>query len=189
MSIPRPSTASQSPGRQHWTLFYFRGICLERTKDWPRAEKDLEKALELFPEQPQVLNYLGYSWVDQGLYLDKALKMIRRAVELRPNDGYIVDSLGWAYFRLGRYDESTSELERAIELKPEDPVINDHLGDSYWKVGRELEARFQWTHARDNKPEPEDLTKIEEKLKSGLKAEESTPSKAGSVAGTDKNGG
>jgi tetratricopeptide (TPR) repeat protein len=179
----------KEPARQHWTLFYFRGICLERTKDWPRAEKDLEKALELFPEQPQVLNYLGYSWVDQGLNLDKALKMIRRAVELRPNDGYIVDSLGWAYFRLGKYDESTSELERAIELKPEDPVINDHLGDSYWKVGRELEARFQWTHARDNKPEPEDLTKIEEKLKSGLKAEDSAPSKAGLVAAPVKNGG
>jgi tetratricopeptide (TPR) repeat protein len=179
----------KEPTRQHWTLFYFRGICLERTKDWPRAEKDLEKALELFPEQPQVLNYLGYSWVDQGLNLDKALKMIRRAVELRPNDGYIVDSLGWAYFRLGKYDESTSELERAIELKPEDPVINDHLGDSYWKVGRELEARFQWTHARDNKPEPEDLTKIEEKLKSGLKAEDSAPAKAGSVAVPNKNGG
>ncbi len=177
------------PARQHWTLFYFRGICLERAKDWPRAEKDLEKALELYPEQPQVLNYLGYSWVDQGLYLDKAVKMIRRAVELRPNDGYIVDSLGWAYYRLGHYDESTSELERAIELKPEDPVINDHLGDSYWKVGRELEARFQWTHARDNKPEPEDLSKIEEKLKSGLKAEESTPSKAGSVTGAGGNGG
>jgi tetratricopeptide (TPR) repeat protein len=179
------------PARQHWTLFYFRGICLERAKDWPRAEKDLEKALELYPEQPQVLNYLGYSWVDQGLYLDKAVKMIRRAVELRPNDGYIVDSLGWAHYRLGHYDESTAELERAIELKPEDPVINDHLGDSYWRVGRELEARFQWTHARDNKPEPEDLSKIEEKLKSGLKAEESTPSnsKAGSVSGAGGNGG
>ena len=180
----------QEPGRQHWTLYYFRGICLERAKDWPRAEKDLEKALELYPEQPQVLNYLGYSWVDQGLYLDKALKMIRRAVELRPNDGYIVDSLGWAYYQLGRYDESTIELERAIELKPEDPVINDHLGDSYWRVGRELEARFQWRHARDNKPEPEDLIKIEEKLKSGLKADAGVPpSKAGAVAGTTGNGG
>src|SRR6266851_466051 len=97
------------PARQHWTLFYFRGICLERTKDWPRAEKDLEKALELYPEQPQVLNYLGYSWVDQGLNLDRALRMIRRAVELRPHDGYILDSLGWAYYRLGPYDESTSD--------------------------------------------------------------------------------
>src|SRR5262249_1878211 len=99
------------PGRQHWTLFYFRGICLERAKDWPGAEKDLLKGLELYPEQPQVLNYLGYSWVDQGLNLDKALGMIRRAVELRPNDGYIVDSLGWAYFRLGKYDDATAELE------------------------------------------------------------------------------
>ncbi|HLL27969.1 MAG TPA: tetratricopeptide repeat protein [Xanthobacteraceae bacterium] len=176
------------PGRQHWTLFYFRGICYERAKDWPNAEKDLEKALDLYPEQPQVLNYLGYSWVDQGLYLDKALKMIRRAVELRPNDGYIVDSLGWAYYRLGRYDEATTELERAIELKPEDPVINDHLGDSYWRVGRELEAHFQWTHARDNKPEPEDLSKIEEKLKAGLKAD-ATPSKPGSVAAGTGSGG
>ena len=175
------------PTRQHWTLFYFRGICYERDKDWPSAEKDLQKALELFPDQPQVLNYLGYSWVDQGLYLDKAVLMIRRAVELRPNDGYIVDSLGWAYYRLGRFDEASTELERAIELKPEDPVINDHLGDTYWKVGRELEARFQWRHARDNKPEPEDLVKIEEKLKSGLK-DDGTPSKAGAV-NSQGNGG
>jgi tetratricopeptide (TPR) repeat protein len=175
------------PTRQHWTLFYFRGICFERAKDWPRAEKDLQKALELYPEQPQVLNYLGYSWVDQGLNLDQAMKMIRRAVELRPNDGYIVDSLGWAYYRLGRYNEAAAELERAIELKPEDPVINDHLGDAYWRVSRELEARFQWTHARDNKPEPEDLTRIEEKLKTGLKEEPA--SKAGSVGANAGNGG
>jgi len=175
------------PTRQHWTLYYFRGICYERAKDWPSAEKDLQKALELFPDQPQVLNYLGYSWVDQGLYLDKAVQMIRRAVELRPNDGYIVDSLGWAYFRLGRYEEASTELERAIELKPEDPVINDHLGDTYWKVGRELEARFQWRHARDNKPEPEDLVKIEEKLKDGLKSD-GAPSKAGAV-NSQGNGG
>jgi tetratricopeptide (TPR) repeat protein len=115
-----------------------------------------------------VLNYLGYSWVDQGINLDKGIKMIRRAVELRPNDGYIVDSLGWAQYRLGNYQEASDALERAIELKPEDPVINDHLGDVYWKVGRELEAHFQWRHARDNKPEPEDLARIEDKLKNGL---------------------
>jgi tetratricopeptide (TPR) repeat protein len=177
----------KEPTRQHWTLFYFRGICYERAKDWPKAEKDLQKALELYPDQPQVLNYLGYSWVDQGLYLDRAVQMIRRAVELRPNDGYIVDSLGWAYYRLGRFDEASTELERAIELKPEDPVINDHLGDTYWKIGRELEARFQWRHARDNKPEPEDLVKIEEKLKDGLK-DDGKPSKAGAVH-TSGNGG
>jgi Flp pilus assembly protein TadD len=113
--------------------------------------------------------------------------MIRRAVELRPNDGYIVDSLGWAQYRLGHYQEATDALERAIELKPEDPVINDHLGDVYWKVGRELEARFQWTHARDNKPEPDDLARIEEKLKNGLDG----PSKAGAIEqpAKDKKGG
>ena len=175
------------PARPHWSMFYFRGICYERSKEWPRAEKDFEKALELFPDQPQTLNYLGYSWVDHGLYLDKALGMIRRAVELRPNDGYIVDSLGWAYYRLGRYEDATKELERAIELRPEDPVINDHLGDAYWKVGRQLESNFQWRHARDMKPEPEDLAKIEIKLRDGLK-EDGPPSKAGAVKNSGNGG-
>jgi len=161
----------KQPTKQNWALFYFRGISYERAKEWPKAEKDLEKALELYPDQPQVLNYLGYSWVDQGVNLDKGLKMVRRAVELRPNDGYIVDSLGWAQYRLGHYQEASDALERAIELKPEDPTINDHLGDVYWKVGRQLEATFQWRHARDNKPEPEDLARIEEKLKNGLQDE------------------
>jgi Flp pilus assembly protein TadD len=113
--------------------------------------------------------------------------MIKKAVDLRPKDGYIVDSLGWAYYRLARYDEAVKELERAIELRPEDPTINDHLGDAYWKVGRELEARFQWSHARDLKPEPEDLVKIEAKLKEGLK-EEGPPTRAGNVK-TPGNGG
>lgn len=175
----------QEPTRRNWSLFYFRGICNERAKNWPAAEKDLEKALELYPDQPSVLNYLGYSWVDQGLHLEKAIKMIRRAVELQPNDGYIVDSLGWAQYKLGHYQEASDALERAIELKPEDPVINDHLGDIYWKVGRELEARFQWRHARDNSPEPDDLVKIEEKLKNGL--QEPTTPRAG--AGAPGKGG
>ena len=170
----------KAPARQHWTMFYFRGICYERAKQWPLAEKDFQKALELNPDQPQVLNYLGYSWVDQGINLDPGLDMIKKAVDLRPKDGYIVDSLGWAYYRLARYDEAVKELERAIELRPEDPTINDHLGDAYWKVGRELEARFQWSHARDLKPEPEDLVKIEAKLKEGLK-EEGPPTRAGNV--------
>ncbi len=91
------------PSRDNWTLFYFRGICYERAKEWPKAEDDFKKALELFPDQPLVLNYLGYSWVDQGVKLDEAFKMLRRAVELRPNDGYIVDSLGWAHYKLGQY--------------------------------------------------------------------------------------
>jgi tetratricopeptide (TPR) repeat protein len=115
-----------------------------------------------------VLNYLGYSWVDQGVHMDEGMNMIRRAVEQRPDDGYIVDSLGWAYFRTGNYAEAVKNLERAVELKPEDPTINDHLGDAYWRVGRTLEARFQWSHAKDLNPDKDDLPKIEEKLKSGL---------------------
>jgi tetratricopeptide (TPR) repeat protein len=156
------------PEKSNWVMFYFRGICYERSHQWPLAETDMKKALELFPEQPLVLNYLGYSWIDQGVHLDEGMNMIRRAVEQRPDDGYIVDSLGWAYFRTGNYDEAVKNLERAVELKPEDPTINDHLGDAYWRVGRVLEAHFQWSHAKDLKPEPEDLPKIEEKLKNGL---------------------
>ncbi len=154
--------------KSNWVLYYFRGICYERSKQWAKAEADLKKALDLFPEQPLVLNYLGYSWVDQGINLDEGMRMIKRAVEQRADDGYIVDSLGWAYYRLGNYEEAVKHLDRAVELKPEDPTINDHVGDAYWRVGRTLEARFQWSHARDLKPEPEDLAKIEEKLKSGL---------------------
>lgn len=160
------------PQRNAWTLFYFRGICNERSKQWAAAESDLKKALQLFPDQPHVLNYLGYSWVDQGVNLQEGLDMIRKAVSLRPDDGYIVDSLGWAYYRLGRYEDAVKELERAVELKPQDPVINDHLGDAYWKVGRKLEATFQWTHAKDLKPEPDDLAKITKKLAGGLDAAE-----------------
>ena len=148
--------------------YYYRGICEERSKQWSKAEADMRKALELQPDQPHVLNYLGYSWIDQGINLDEGMKMIKRAVDQRPDDGYIVDSLGWAYFRIGNYEEAVKNLERAIDLKPEDPTINDHLGDAYWRVGRTLEAKFQWAHARDLKPEPEDLPKIEAKIQNGL---------------------
>ncbi|HET9717265.1 MAG TPA: tetratricopeptide repeat protein [Pseudolabrys sp.] len=174
------------PEKANWVLFYFRGICYERSKQWPKAEADLKKALELFPDQPHVLNYLGYSWIDQGINLDEGMEMIKKAVQQRPDDGYIVDSLGWAYYRVGNYDEATKQLERAIELKPEDPTINDHLGDAYWRVGRMLEARFQWAHARDLKPDPEELPKIEAKLKSGLPEETSSQAKATKKGG---NGG
>jgi Flp pilus assembly protein TadD len=163
-----------TPEKANWVLFYFRGICYERSKQWPQSEADLKKALELFPDQPQVLNYLGYSWIDQGVHLDDGMAMIKKAVQQRPDDGYIVDSLGWAYFKLGNYDEATKQLERAIELKPEDPTINDHLGDAYWRIGRTLEARFQWAHARDLKADPEDLPKILDKLKNGLPDETSS---------------
>jgi tetratricopeptide (TPR) repeat protein len=156
------------PVKNNWTTYYFRGICYERSKQWAKAEGDFQKALELFPNQPHVLNYLGYSWIDQGVHLDDGMDMIKRSVEQRPDDGYIVDSLGWAYFRLGNYDEAVKNLERAVELKPVDPTINDHLGDVYWKVDRPLEAKFQWSHARDLKPDDDELVKIEKKLKVGL---------------------
>ncbi|MGO9744366.1 MAG: tetratricopeptide repeat protein [Roseiarcus sp.] len=157
-----------APDRSQWTLFYFRGICFERAKQWPKAEADFKKALDLYPDQPLVLNYLGYSWVDQGVNLEEAFKMLQRAVDLKPTDGYIVDSLGWAHYKLGQFQEATKELERAIELKPADPVVNDHLGDAYWRVGRRTEAHFQWNHARDMGPDPEDLPKILDKIAHGL---------------------
>ncbi len=160
------------PQPRHWTIYYFRGIAYERAGQWPRAEADFRLALKLNPDHPSVLNYLGYSLIDRGEKLDEALDMVKKAVEARPNDGYIVDSLGWAYYRLGRYEEAVKHLERAVELRPEDPVINDHLGDAYWKVGRRLEAAFQWRHALDAKPEPKDEKRIRLKLKMGLDAVE-----------------
>lgn len=175
-----------TPDPSNWTLYYFRGIAYERTKQWPKAELDFKKALELAPEHPLVLNYLGYSWVDQNMNLQEAFKMLERAVQLRPTDGYIVDSLGWAHFRLGHYEDSVKFLEKAVELKPSDPVINDHLGDAYWRVGRKLEATFQWNHARDLKPEPEDLTRILDKIEKGL-PEEDKP--AAAEADVKRNGG
>ena len=173
------------PEKANWVLFYFRGICYERSKQWPKAEADLKKALALFPDQPLVLNYLGYSWVDQGVNLDEGMSMIRRAVEQRPDDGYIVDSLGWANFRIGNYEEAVKDLDRAVELKPDDSTINDHLGDAYWRVGRVLEAHFQWSHAKDLNPDAEDLPKIEQKLKSGLPDDTSS---AADAAKTKKAG-
>jgi tetratricopeptide (TPR) repeat protein len=166
------------PTKANWTTYYFRGICFERAKQWAKAELDFKKALELSPDEPHVLNYLGYSWIDQGVHLDDGMGMIKRSVEQRPDDGYIVDSLGWAYYRLGDYDEAVKNLERAVELKPVDPTINDHLGDVYWKVDRMLEAKFQWSHARDLKPEDDDLVKIEQKLKVGLQDEKSNAADA-----------
>ena len=171
-----------------WVYYYYRGICEERDKQWNKAEADMRKALDLQPEQPHVLNYLGYSWIDQGINLDEGMKMIKRAVDQRPDDGYIVDSLGWAYYRIGNYEDAVKNLERAIDLKPEDPTINDHLGDAYWRVGRTLEAKFQWAHARDLKPEPEDLPKIEAKIEHGLPDDTSSAASADKKKEDDKGG-
>jgi len=157
-----------------WRLYYDRGVTLERSGQWPRAEADLKRALELQPEQPMVLNYLGYSWIDKGQNLSDALKMVQHAVELRPNDGYIVDSLGWAYFRLGDFTNASQYLQRAIELLPEDPTINDHLGDVYWRTGRLAEARYQWRRALQFKPEPGDVQAIQTKLDKGLTTPQAT---------------
>jgi Flp pilus assembly protein TadD len=138
-------TGGESPS--DWRFYYVRGIAYERAKEWPKAEADFLKALELNPEQPAVLNYLGYSWIDQDMNLEPALEMIEKAVAAQPQDGYIVDSLGWAFYKLGRIDEAVTTLEQAVLLRPNDAEINDHLGDAYWRAGRKLEAKFQWNVA------------------------------------------
>jgi len=153
-----------------WRFYYVRGISYERSKEWPKAEADFKKALALNPDQPQVLNYLGYSWVDQGSNLLPALDMIKKAVSASPNDGYIIDSLGWAYYRLGRYDEAVTQLEQAVQLRSTDPEINDHLGDAYWRAGRKLEARFQWNIAASVDEEGAVKERVALKLKDGLDA-------------------
>ncbi|MBO0735217.1 MAG: tetratricopeptide repeat protein [Alphaproteobacteria bacterium] len=152
---------------ERWSLFYSRGIALERSGQWQRAEADLLHALQLKPDQPLVLNYLGYSWIDRGENLQRGLKMIEKAVELRPEDGYIVDSLGWAHYRLGDYSSAVKYLEKAIELVPEDPTINDHLGDAYWHNGRPIEARYQWRRALQFGPQEDEIKPIQAKLDGG----------------------
>jgi tetratricopeptide (TPR) repeat protein len=151
-----------------WFMYYTRAICYHLTDNWPPAEADFRRALELNPEQPQVLNYLGYSLVEQRRNLDEALDMIERAVAARPDSGYIVDSLAWVYYRLGRFEEAVEPMERAAELLPTDPIINDHLGDVYWMVGRKREARFQWERAISFEPAEEDYERIRLKLEIGL---------------------
>ena len=160
-----------APTQRNWSLFYVRGIAHERAKQWAEAERDFLRALELQPEQPLVLNYLAYSWTEQGIKLDQAHDMIERAVAQRPTDGYIIDSLGWVLYMQGRYDDAVRQLERAIELRPGDPTINDHLGDAYWKVGRRVEARFQWQRVLTLKSEDAELeASVQRKLADGLAA-------------------
>ncbi|AVO38303.1 tetratricopeptide repeat protein [Pukyongiella litopenaei] len=158
-----------------WFLLYARGICHERERNWEQAESDFRTALELNPDQPQVLNYLGYSLVEKQIKLDEALGMIERAVAARPDSGYIVDSLGWVLYRLGRYDEAVGHMETAVSLMPVDPVVNDHLGDVYWAVGRKREAEFQWKRALsfikpDDTDGEADPDRIRSKLEIGLDA-------------------
>ena len=172
-AIKRIATLEQ----RHWTLLYARGIALERSGQWQRAETDFVKALEFEPNQPYVLNYLGYTWIERKKNLDKAQDMIRQAVKLRPNDGYIVDSLGWGYYQVGNFQSAVQELERAVELRPQDAIINDHLGDAYWQVGRRREAEFQWKRSLSLNPDADLIPKIQKKLKEGLAEETKTAKK------------
>ncbi len=179
-----------SKHKENWQIFYYRGIAFERLKKWPEAEKDLRHALQISPDEATVLNYLGYSMIDMRKNLSEAIKMVQKAVELRPNDGYIVDSLGWAYYQLGEYEEATKHLERAVDLKAGDPIIAEHLGDVYWRSGRKLEAKFQWQHAKDNEPEPDDLKRIVQKLKDGMTDDPAvTPAQNGTTDGTKPSNG
>ena len=151
-----------------WFVYYTRGITNHALDIWPSAEADFRAALALRPDQPQVLNFLGYSLVERGEKLDEALGMIETAAAARPDNGAIVDSLGWVLFQLGRYEEAVVHMEHAASLVPVDPVVNDHLGDVYWAVGREIEARFQWQRALSFDPDPEDAIRIRSKLAVGL---------------------
>lgn len=153
-----------TPQKRDWLLYFSRAAARDRSHDWAAAEADLQTALKLAPDEPQILNYLGYSWVDQGRNIPEALKMLERARSLKPYDGYIIDSVGWAYYKLGRYGEAAKTLEDAVLLVPGDPTINDHYGDALFKVGRRLDAHFQWDHALTFGPEADEKSKIEKKL-------------------------
>ena len=163
-----------APRRSAWPLFFSRGVAHERAHQWPLAEADLKRALELAPNQPAVLNYLGYSWADQGIHLPEARKMIERAIEQEPKDAAIIDSLGWVMFRQGHADDAELLLEQAVSLQPEDPTINIHLGEAYWAVGRRLEAVFQWRRALTLNPEPDDKARLEARLRD-VDGEQLTP--------------
>jgi len=160
--------ANGKPTRRDWPMFYARAMAKEKLKKLDESEADIQMALKLSPEQPELLNYLGYSWVDRNRNIPEALNMLEKARTLRPYDGYIVDSVGWAYYQLGRYDDAAKTLEAAVLLVPGDPTINDHLGDALWRSGRRIDARFQWNHAITFSDNDTDKAAIERKLKNGL---------------------
>jgi Flp pilus assembly protein TadD len=159
-------TSAERP--ENWAIYYSRGIAYDRDKNWDAAEKDFKKALELRPNDPSVLNYLGYSYLDRGVKLSEARTLIEGAYKQRPNDGYIIDSFGWAQYMNGEYEEAVLSLEKAVEASPSDGTINEHLGDAYWKVGRRNEARFQWQRALSFEIEEPQRANILKKLESGL---------------------
>jgi tetratricopeptide (TPR) repeat protein len=151
-------------------LYYARGVSLERSNHWDDAERDFQAALKLNPNRADVLNYLGYSWVEKGQHLDQAVAMLEKARALRPMDGFIADSVGWAYFRLGRYQDAVHTLEEAVQLAPGAPDVNEHLGDAYWRVGRKIDARYQWQHALQLNPDAREKPVLQRKLQFGLDA-------------------
>ncbi len=151
-------------------LYYARGVSLERSNRWEDAERDFQAALKINPNRADVLNYLGYSWVEKGQHLDQAVAMLEKARALRPMDGFIADSVGWAYFRLGRYQDAVRTLEEAVQLAPGAPDVNEHLGDAYWRAGRKIDARYQWQHALQLKPDAKEKPVLERKLQFGLDA-------------------
>ena len=153
-----------APSALDWPLFYDRGVAYKQSNEWPKAEEDFQKALQLEPNQPIVLNYLGYSWADRGEHLDDARRMIESAARQRPDDGAVIDSLGWVMLRLGETENAVRTLERASELQPEDPTINSHLGDAYWAADRKMEATYQWRRALTLNPLPADAAKLQAKL-------------------------
>ena len=158
------------PKPSDWALYYTRGTSLDRAGRWPEAEKDLQMALNLRPDQPDVLNYLGYSWVTRGEKLPQAMAMLQKAYLAQPNSGEIADSLGWAYYNLGDFKQAVARLERAVALEPVNPEINDHLGDAYWRAGRRTEAQYQWTRVLSLKPNADLKTAVERKLSAGLES-------------------
>jgi Flp pilus assembly protein TadD len=160
--------ALDKPAKKDWPLYYARAMAEDKAGHWDKAEADVNTGLKLSPDEPELLNYLAYSWVDQGRRMQDALSMLEKARSLRPYDGYIVDSVGWAYYRLGRYDDAAQTLEAAVLLVPGDPTINDHLGDALWKAGRRMEARYQWDQALAFSPEDSEKMALKQKLKSGL---------------------
>jgi tetratricopeptide (TPR) repeat protein len=164
----RAEKAIPRAAKRDWTMFYARAMAKEKLKRLDDSEADIQTALKLSPEQPELLNYLGYSWVDRGRNIPQALTMLEKARTLRPYDGYIVDSVGWAYFQLGRYEDAATTLSAAVLLVPGDPTINDHLGDALWRAGRHIDARFQWNHALTFSDTDTDKAAIERKLKTGL---------------------
>lgn len=161
---------AQEASRPDWRVLYLRGIALERAGRWTEAERDLGAALKLNPNEPELLNFLGYSWIDRNEKLPEALAMVQKAVDARPQSGAMLDSLGWAYFRLGDYKKAVEKLETAAELEPGDPDVNDHLGDAYWRAGRRIEAQFQWRRVLSLEPSDKQKASAEAKLKDGLGA-------------------